>query len=75
MTEKEYNDLKEKFLKAPNTQISQSFKDRLKLIKFGESQLLREWIEDAIKNPCEVSNFAVNSIGFGLYNPMMKLTK
>lgn len=70
MTEEEYNNLKEKFLEAPETQISKSFKDKLKLIKFGECNLLKEWIEEAVENPCQVSNFAINAIGFGLYNPM-----
>lgn len=70
MIENEYDDLKEKLLEAPDTLIAQAFKDKLKLINFGECDLLKEWIEEAVKSPFQVSNFTINSIGFGLYNPM-----
>lgn len=72
MTEKEFNNFKEEILKAPKTQISEKFQKSLNEIKYGDLDALRKWIEDATKSCGEVSKFAINAVGFGLYNPQHK---
>lgn len=74
MTEKEYNKLKEELLKAPDTQISKLFLDKLKNINYGDIEELKKWIEEASISG-EVSSFAINSVGFGLYNPQWEQSK
>ena len=74
MTEKRFNELKEEFLKAPDTQISKEYRDRLDKIKYGDMDSLRAWIEEASASG-KVSGFALNAIGFGLYNPQWEKQK
>ena len=42
--------------------------EKFRYIKFGEVDQLRECIEEAAKSS-EVTSFAINAVGFGLYNP------
>ena len=68
MNKETFEELKSKILEAPDTQISKKFKDKLEKISYGDIDSLKLWIEESVSSG-EVSIFAVNTVGFGLYNP------
>ena len=74
MTEDRFKELKAEFLKAPDTQISKAYRDKSSKIEYGQVEELKTWIEEAVSS-VEVSGFAINTIGFGLYNPQWEKKK
>lgn len=67
MNKESFQKLKSAILKAPDTQISKKFKNKLEKINYGDLESLKIWIEESIESG-EVSTFAINTVGVGLYN-------